>query len=201
MQLLIENAEQVEELTLHTGLLTDDEFWELCSRYPDWDVEISAEGVATVMAPVNTLTGFRNADLLGQLYVWAKKDKRGMAADSSVTFVLPNGARRSPDACWVANERIRPDDQGAWRLCPDFVIELRSHTDRTGAVRQKMQEWMENGAHLAWLIEPKRRMVTVYRPNREPETLVQPEQVVGEGPVAGFILDTENLWITRPSAA
>ena len=107
MQLLIENAEQIEELTLHTGLLTDDEFWELCRQYPDWAVEVSAEGVATVIAPVNSLTGFRNSEICIQLGSWAKKDKRGMTADSSVTFVLPNGARRSPDACWVASQTMK----------------------------------------------------------------------------------------------
>ena len=77
------------------------------------------------------------------------------------------------------------------------MIELRSKTDRTGAIVLKMNEWVANGAHLAWLIEPQRRAVTIYRPGRAPEVLLEPKQVPGEGPIAGFVLDTTDLWMPR----
>lgn len=194
MQLLIEDAKQVDHISLWTGPLSDDQFWDLCAKYPDYDVEVSAEGEAIVMAPASGWTGVRNSNITRQLDLWAKKDGRGVTCDSSTIFVLPNGARRSPDASWIAKTRVPYGDEGSWLLCPDFVIELRSQSDRGMNLRKKMEEWIENGAQLGWLIEPKPRTVVVYRPGREPETLVKPDRAVGEGPVQGFILELNEIW-------
>ena len=194
MQLVIEDAEQVDHISLWTGPLSDEQFWDLCAKYPDYDVEVSAEGEAIIMAPVGGWTGVRNSKITRQLDVWAEEDGRGVACDSSTMFVLPNGARRSPDASWVSNERLPYNKEGSWLLCPDFVIELRSQSDRGLNLRRKMREWMENGAKLGWLVEPKSRTVVVYRPGREPETLVSPDRVLGEGPVDGFTLELNKIW-------
>ncbi len=184
--------------TLTARPMTDQEFAELCSEHPDLLFEMTAEGEIIVMAPNFTLTGFRNSKIDRQLAVWAEQDGRGIVGDSSASYVLPNGARRSPDASWVAKDRIRQMDnkslQGFWHLCPAFVIELKSESDRLRTLRNKMQEYVENGAELGWLIDPEKRSVEVYRSGGEPRLLTAIDSIEGEGPVAGFVLNLLPVW-------
>jgi len=178
--------------------MTDEEFAELCAEHPDLFFEMSAEGELIIMPPNYTLTSGRHREIQRQLDAWAHADGRGIVTESAGGFVLPNGARRAPDAAWTLKSRIRALDPAMieryWHLCPDFVVELRSHTDRTRTVREKMQEWIENGAQLAWLIDPESRTVEIYRANRESEVLTNPERLKGEGPVDGFTVDLLPVW-------
>src|SRR6516225_2771362 len=109
----------------------------------------------------------------------------GVTCDSTTSFVLPNGARRSPDASWTPKTEVRkltPESREAfWHLCPAFVVEFRSKTDRLNLLREKMREYIANGAQLGWLIDPETRTVEIYRPNRDHETLVNPLSLTGEG--------------------
>jgi Uma2 family endonuclease len=178
--------------------MTDQQFADLCAEHPDLFFEMTAEGEIIVMPPNYSMTGARNGEITGQLRNWASVDGRGIAGDSSTGFVLPNGARRSPDASWTLKTEIRklPVEslEGFWHLCPAFVIELRSHWDRLPVLRAKMQEYIDNGAALGWMIDPDRRVVEVYRSNREPEFMHGVESVSGEGPVAGFVLNLTRVW-------
>ncbi len=178
--------------------MTDEEFMAFCAEHPDHSFETTAEGEIIVMAPTYALTGDRNSEIDCQLRTWAKKDGRGRTYDSSTFFVLPNGARRSPDASWILKSRIaqlsQAEREGAWHVCPDFVIELRSASDRLRVLENKMREYLANGAQLGWLIDPTRRSVTIFRPNREPETLIAIDAIHGEDPVAGFVLDLSEVW-------
>jgi Uma2 family endonuclease len=183
-------------LTAHP--MTDQQFADFCSEHPDLFFEMTAEGEIIVMPPNFSLNGIRNSEITGQLERWAAEQRRGIAGDSSTGFVLPNGARRSPDASWTARDEINklsPESlQGYWHLCPAFVIELRSHFDRLPALRAKMREYIANGAQLGWMIDPEARTVEVYRPDREPELLTGVDSVSGEGPVAGFVLNLTRVW-------
>ena len=187
--------------TLSAHPMTDDEFAAFCAEHPDLFFEMTAEGEIIVMPPTYSTTGARNFELCGQLRTWARKDGRGTGCDSSTGFLLPNGARRSPDASWTLNQRIDDLDQESqdkyWHLCPDFVIELRTSPDRVRVLRTKMQEWIENGAQLGWLIDPEERSVTIYRPNSQPETRTKIDSIAGEGLVAGFVLDLRFVWNPR----
>jgi len=184
--------------TLSAQPMTDEEFAAFCAEQPDLFFEMTAEGEIIVMPPTYSSTGSRNSEIDWQLRSWAKKDLRGIVCDSSSGFVLPNGARRSPDASWTLKTRIDQLDPANrvkyWRLCPDFVVELQSSTDRPRVIKEKMLEWMANGAQLAWLIDPDHHSVTIYRPGREPETRVGIGSIAGEGPVAGFVLDLSVVW-------
>jgi Uma2 family endonuclease len=184
--------------TLSAQPMSDDEFDALCAEHPDLFFETTGEGDIIVMPPTYSLTGVRNAHIAGQLGEWARRDGRGFATASSAGFVLPNGARRSADAAWTLKSRIAQLDAASreryWRLCPDFVIELQSTTDRLRLVREKMQEWIANGAQLGWLIDPERQSVEIYRPTGAVETLVGIESIPGEGPVAGFTLNLGFVW-------
>lgn len=178
--------------------MTDEEFADFCAQHPDLFFEMTADGELIVMPPTKTLTGARNLKILVQLGNWADRDGRGIATDSSTGFVLPNGARRSPDAAWTSKVEIaqltRQSREGFWHLCPAFAIELRSQSDRIRTLRAKMTEYIANGAQLAWLIDPETRTVEIYRPAREPEIIENAESVAGEGPVKGFLLDLRPVW-------
>jgi Uma2 family endonuclease len=184
--------------TLNSQPMSDQEFSAFCAEHPDLNFEMTAEGELIVMAPTHSDTGTRSLEAAGQLRNWSRTDDRGYACDSSTGFVLPNGARRSPDASWTLKSRVQQlgsrKRNAFWHLCPDFVIELRSDTDRLPAVRQKMREYLSNGAQLGWLIDPQARSVEIYRPEGEPESRTGIDAVEGEGPVAGFVLDLNYVW-------
>lgn len=178
--------------------MTDEQFAEFCSEHPDLFFEMSAEGELIVMPPNYTLTALRHHEILMQLGLWAQLDGKGKVADAAGGYVLPNGARRAPDAAWILKSRVRelaPEMlERFWHLCPDFVIEVRSRTDRWRTLREKMREWIDNGAQLAWLIDPESHAVEIYRPNGSVEVLTNPESLKGEGPVEGFTLELLPVW-------
>jgi Uma2 family endonuclease len=200
MALILDQEFLPATLTFHP--MTDDEFANFCAEHPELFFEMTAEGELVVMPGTYPVTGARNVKLSSRLEVWAEEDGRGTTFDSSTSFALPNGARRSPDASWVLNTRIRQldpaDREKFWHFCPDFVVELRSASDRLRAVRDKMREYIENGAQLGWLIDPEARTVEIYRPGRAPEILTNPTSLAGEGPVAGFVLNLSRIWDPLP---
>jgi len=182
---------------LTVGPMTDEAFAQLCAEHPDLNFELSARGELIIMPPTYTWTGARNNEISRQLANWARQDKRGVAFDSSTGWLLPTGARRSPDAAWIFKQRIKDLDPADfsryWPVCPDFVIELRSQFDRVRLLREKMDEWLANGARLGWLIDPEVRTVEIFRPGNEAETRAA-ASIAGEGPVAGFVLDLGPVW-------
>lgn len=184
--------------TLRAQPMTDAEFSAFCAEHPDLNFEMTAEGELIVMAPTHSDTGARSFEIATQLGIWAKRDGQGIGCDSSTGFVLPNGARRSPDASWTAKSRVQqlgPARRNTfWHLCPDFVIELKSESDRLKPLREKMREYLEQGAQLGWLIDPISKTVEIYRPENQLERRADINQIDGEGPLAGFVLDLTYVW-------
>lgn len=180
------------------GAMSDEEFVRICARYPDDRVEMAADGQILITPPRYSLDGVRAAEFGARLGLWAEVDGRGIVCDASAGFVLPNGARRSPAFSWTARRRVAALEvrsrETFWRLCPDFVIELKSSSDPLRMLQSKMVEYVGNGAQLGWLIDPESRTVWVYRPGLPVETLTEAETVAGEGPVAGFVLELGRVW-------
>ena len=181
-----------------TTKVSDEQFTELCRRNPDLRIELTSEGDLIIMPPTGGKTGARNFYLTGKFSVWVEKDATGRGFDSSTEFTLPNGAKRSPDVSWVRLERwnaLSDEEQEEFPpLCPDFVIELRSRSDRLKELQQKMEEYMANGAELGWLIDPFDRKIYVYRPRTPVEVLDNPKEISGEPLLKGFVLDVQSLW-------
>ena len=173
--------------------LTDEQFFQLCQNNRDYQFERTALGELIIMAPTGSETSKRNMDLSYQLRAWSRQNNLGVAFDSSGGFTLPNGADRSPDASWVKKERwdaLTPEQKDSFApLCPDFVVELRSKTDSLKKLQDKMQEYIDNGARLGWLIDRQNRRVEIYRPDREVEIIENPATLSGEDVLPGFVLD------------
>jgi Uma2 family endonuclease len=179
--------------------ISDKEFEDFCRNNPDLKVEQTAAGEIIIMPPTGGVTGNRNSALNGRLYKWTEKNsKKGLMFDSSTTFVLPNGAKRSPNLSWVKMERwnaLTKEQQEAFPpLCPDFVVELRSKSDALKSLQAKMREYIENDAQLGWLIDPIKRKVHIYRPNTDVEILNEPTEVLGEPLLPKFVLKLNDLW-------
>jgi Uma2 family endonuclease len=178
--------------------ITPEQFEQLCQDYSELRLELTSSGELIVMPGTGGETGLRNADLTYQLMAWTKKDGTGVCFDSSTMFALPNNARRSPDASWIRRERW--DSLTEWQkvrfppICPDFVVELRSPSDRLPFLFSKMSEYVANGASLGWLIDPSTLRVYVYRLNEEVIVLENPETVSGESLLPGFTLNVMELW-------
>lgn len=177
--------------------LTDEQFEELCRNNRDLRFEQTASRDLIIMPPTGWETGNRNSELTYQVQAWSRTTKTGKAFDSSTGFVLPNGAKRSPDAAWVSQERLdalKPNPDKFLPLAPDFVIELRSATDNLQTLRQKMEEYIAVGVRLGWLINPTDKQIEVYRPQQLVQLLQSPEQLSGEKVLPGFILDLREIW-------
>ncbi|MCC5638965.1 Uma2 family endonuclease [Nostoc sp. CHAB 5844] len=172
--------------------LTDDQFFEICQNNRDLRFERTAQGEIIIMPPTGWESGNRNAKLTLRLGFWAEADGTGLVFDSSTGFILPNRATRSPDAAWVKKERIEalnPNPAKFLPMAPDFVIELRSATDSLQTLQRKMQEYIDNGVRLGWLIDPQNKQVEIYRIGQEVEVLQSPSSLSGEDVLPEFFLD------------
>jgi Uma2 family endonuclease len=178
--------------------LTDEQFFQLCQNNRDLRFERTATGQLIIMPPTGSETSDRNAELTYQLRAWSRQNHLGKSFDSSGGFKLPNGAERSPDASWVHKDRwnrLTPSEKEKFApLCPDFVVELMSPSDSPEKTRLKMQEYMENGARLGWLINRRQQQVEIYRPNQEVEILQNPQSLSGEDILPDFTLDLTPIW-------
>ena len=177
--------------------LTSRQFRELCRANPDLKLELTATGELSIMPPTGWESGRRNADLNADLVIWNRQAKLGSVFDSSTGFILPNGAVRSPDAAWVCRERLaalNPDPEGFLPLAPDFVVELRSASDRLKPLQDKMQEYCDNGVRLGWLLNVQEREAEIYRLNKAVEVIKAPASLCGEDILPGFVLDLPNIF-------
>ncbi|KJH71996.1 Uma2 family endonuclease [Aliterella atlantica] len=181
--------------------LTDEQFFQLCQNNGDLKFERTASGEVLIMPPTGGETSNNNFELSVQLGIWNKQHNLGKGFDSNGGFTLPSGAVRAPDAAWVKLERwqaLTPEQRRKFLpLCPDFVVELLSPTDSLKQTQLKMQEYIDNGALLGWLIDVEARRVEIYRPNRDVEILENPVTLSGEDVLPGFVLDLSSL-LTPP---
>jgi Uma2 family endonuclease len=180
-------------LNLNTVELTDEQFYRLCEVNQQWQIERSAKGELLVMSPVGGVSGQREADLISLLWLWNRETQLGKVFSSSTIFRLPNGGDRSPDAAWIQLERWETlpleQQEGFPPICPDFVIELRSRTDSLKPLQEKMQEYLDSGLKLGWLIDFQQQEVEIYRRDRAVEVVKIPTRLSGEDVLPEFILD------------
>lgn len=178
--------------------MSDEELMRFSAANESVRVERDANGEILVMTPAGSKTSKMNSRITRFLDAWAEEDGRGVAFDSNGGFTLPDGSMRAPDAAWVELkkwESLSAEDQARYApICPDFVIELRSQSDSLPELEAKMKQWIANGTKVAWLIDPEQRTVSIYRPDDQPEVLVHPSSVQGDGIVAGFELVMARIW-------
>lgn len=178
--------------------LSDEQFYQLCMANPEQPLELTPQGVLIVMSPVGGESGKREASLIARLYAWNETTGLGEVFSSSTIFKLPLGGQRSPDVAWIELSRWNAltveQKQKFPPIAPDFVIELRSPSDKLSDLQEKMQEYRDNGVRLGWLINPQDREVEIYREVREVEIMRSPTQISNEDVLPGFILNLNGIW-------
>ena len=177
--------------------LSEAEFLLLAEQLPDWILEYSADGQLTFMPPTDPITSERNATIVHRLKAWAQETGRGVVSGPDGGFKLPDGSRMAPDAAWFERQRWQAAQVPDARFpvfAPEFIIELRSPSDRRQTLEEKMQSWVANGVLLGWLVDPIERTVTIYRPGREAELVQNPAVVAGDGPLEGFLLPLAGIF-------
>jgi Uma2 family endonuclease len=179
-------------LSLNQVALSDEQFYHICQNNRELKFERTTQGDLIIMSPVGGESGNREADLLIDLGIWNRQTGLGFVFSSSTIFKLPNGADRSPDVAWIRREKwlalSQQQRQKFPPLAPDFVIELKSATDKLEALRFKMLEYQEAGVLLGWLINPQQQQVKIYRLQREVEIYNLPAALSGETVLPGFCL-------------
>jgi Uma2 family endonuclease len=184
-------------LNVRSVRLTDDQFYRFCCDNPDLRIELTADGELIVMSPTNPNTGRKNARINQRLANWTEKDGTGECFDSNAEFTLPNGAKRAPDGSWIPKsrwDRFSEEEKNTFTaICPDFVIELRSPSDRLSDVQTKMEEYIANGSRLGWLLDPIENRATIYRPGQSPEEIDSPTIIGGDAVLPGFNFDFREI--------
>jgi Uma2 family endonuclease len=178
--------------------ISREQFYQICANNPELQLERNANGELVIMSPAGGETSSWNSDITTDLNIWNRQDLAGKVFDSSGGFSLPNGADRSPDAAWIPMEKwnrlTREQRKKFLPLCPDFAVELLSPSDSWIKGNLKMQEYIDNGCRLGWLIDPENKRVAVYRQGKPVEILEAPLSLSGEDVLQGFNLDLENIW-------
>jgi Uma2 family endonuclease len=175
--------------------LTREQFYQLCRANRDVPLERSPRGELIIVSPVGGESGNQEARLIIKVGVWNEQTGLGVVFSSSTIFSLPDQGDRSPDVAWVRRDRwdaLTPDQRETFPpICPDFLIELRPRTDRLKPLQEKMQEYLDSGLRLGWLINPQDQQVEIYRPEQPVEVVAMPAVLSGEAVLPGFRLDVE----------
>ena len=183
------------EPTVH---LNNEQFYSLCRNNPDLKFELTAKGELIIMSPTGGETGKRNLEIATELAIWNRQTQLGVCFDSSTCFILPNGAKRSPDVAWIKKQRwdsLTLEQKETFPpIAPDFVLELMSPSDSLKNTQEKMLEYIENQVQLGWLINRKNQQVEIYRLGQAIEVLNSPSNLSGEEILPGFILDLNLVW-------
>lgn len=178
--------------------LTDEQFFQLCQINELIRFERNPDGTLLLMTLVGGLTSNRNANITAQLGLWNRDESLGVAFDSSTGFTLPNGAVRSPDASWLRRDKwdalTQQQKERFAPVCPDFVVELRSASDCLQRLQNKMQEYLDNGSRLGWLLDLETKTVEIYRHNQDVEIIQSPATLSGEDLLPGFVLNLKGIW-------
>ena len=178
--------------------MDEDEFFDLCQEADPLRLERDSNGRIIVMPPAGSYSSNRSVQIASQLQRWSKKANRGIVFDSSGGFTLSNGATRAPDAAWVAEHRLKTlstdTKEKFLPLAPDFAVEVRSQNDARTDLEAKMEEYIDNGTRLGWLIDPYEETVAVYHEDGTAEEFDKPTTLSGEPVLAGFECNLERIW-------
>lgn len=175
--------------------LNRNQFYQLCLNNPELSLETNPQGELIIMSPIGGISGKKEANLIADLIIWNRQKKLGEVFSSSTIFSLPQGSNRSPDVAWVSLEKwenlTEKEREGFPPICPDFVIELRSKSDRLKPLQEKMLEYLDSGLQLGWLINPQDKIVEIYRPNQAVEVVKMPVNLSGENVLPDLIINLD----------
>lgn len=178
--------------------MTSEQFFHFCQENETLHFERDEKGNIIVMPPTGSKTAYKNSSINGKLFIWNEVNAKGYLFDSSSGFTLQDGSNRSPDASWISKQKweaLTEDEKETFApICPEFIVELRSKSDRISFLKEKMNMWINNGAHLAWLIDPIEEKAYIYRKDGSIQIINNFEtKLSGEDVLENFELDLSIL--------
>ncbi|MGL5943760.1 MAG: Uma2 family endonuclease [Waterburya sp.] len=176
--------------------VTPEEFDSLCLDNPDLRLELTKDKELIVMPPTGGESGKRNSKLTFRVTAWNEQTKLGEVFDSSTgyDFIAIGGGRMSPDVSWIEKSRLEGINIEKFiPVVPDFVIELRSASDRLKKLQEKMLEYQRLGVKLGLLINPQDQQVEIYR-SKDVELLESPTSIDCSPLMPGFILNLAQIF-------
>lgn len=192
----------IELMTIHTKAfrMTDEEFVRFCEDNPDLRIERTPDKEIIIMAPTFARTGVIHSIINSKLVKWSLDTKSGVVTDSSTGFHLPDTSMRAPDLAWIPINKWKSfsdeEKNSFLKYCPDFIIEVKSKTDRLKDLQAKMKSWVKNGTRLAWLIDPQEEKIWIYRKNGTIDEVTGFDNTLkGEDVLPDFIFDLKDLRI------
>jgi len=102
-----------------------------------------------------------------------------VAAETGFLLARDPDTVRAPDIAFVRSERIHATELGYFPGAPDLVVEVLSPNDRPGYVREKVAEWLESGAQVVWVVDPRERTVMIHEARPAPAVLGEQDQLRG----------------------
>jgi Uma2 family endonuclease len=188
----------IETVTIHAYRMTDEEFEQFCFDNPDLRIERTAEKEIIVMSPSFPKTGIIINLINIKIGEWCLKTKSGYIADSSSGFYLPDGSMFSPDVAWIPMtqwKKFSAQDKNSFlKYCPEFIVEVKSTSDRISALKNKMSLWIKNGSKLGWLIDPDEERVWIYEAQKEVQEISGFDNTLSGGEILkDFSFDLKDL--------
>ena len=185
--------------------VSKEDFIFLTEKYPDLQIEREKNGKLQIMSPVKFGSGSRESIVLIYLGAWWLKDKIGKTFSASTGIDLPDGSTKSPDCGWVSDKKLKTltaeEKEGKFlKVVPEFIVEVRSKTDRISVLKKKMTDsWMKNGVELAWLIDPYKEKVYIYRTGKKVKVVegFSKKKLKGESVMPGMELPLDDLKIMK----
>ena len=147
-------------------------------------------GVLSKMTPA----GLRHGVITGRLHGWLAKHtdqhSLGFTASADTGFLLSRDPDtvRVPDIAFIRKDRLAaaPLEEAFCPEAPDLAVEVVSPNDTRREVDEKARAWLEAGTAMVWVVNPRRRSVTVYRSASDIKALTEDDVLSGEDTVAGF---------------
>ena len=177
--------------------ITEEYLVELSAKHEGIRCESTAEGELIISGSSGSRISAGETDLIGQIWHWEQPREIGTTRHPNGGFDIAGWGFKVPDISWISYEReasAPPDRRGYLPVAPEFVIEVRSATDRLSVVKEKMVGWTTHGVLLGLLVDPQRRNVHVYRNGEEQQVLHDPETVSCEPEMPGLVLDFAKVW-------
>ncbi len=140
-------------------------------------------------SPTGIRHGVYASRIAAALSIAAAPDDSGETPIAETGYVLNTDPPvvLCPDASFVRREKT-PDSlpEGFFPGAPDIAVEVVSPSDRVADITAKVTEYLEAGTRLVWVVEPRRRTVTVYHEDRSARLLLESDNLDGGVVLPGF---------------